>query len=66
MNKKKVFPSKEYRKQIAEEQRFYDTSFTAWVKGKDSWYQGHYLLYMRYAEWYKQCNQSFIAKVLGG
>ena len=62
----KLFPSKEYRKKIAEEQRFYDTSFAAWLKGKDSWYQGHYLFHMRYAEWYSRCDQSLIVKTLGG
>lgn len=55
-----IFPPKKYRKQIAIEQRFYDTSFRAWILGYDSWYIGRCLLYMRYAEWDAINNNSII------
>lgn len=55
----------EYKKQINQEQSFYDTSFKGWLIGSDSYRISLYLKCIRWAEWYD--NQSgLIAKLLKG
>lgn len=64
--KLKIFPPKEYRKQIAKEQQPYDTSLKAWFLGYESWFIGRYLFFLRYAEWYRLNNSLIFNRILGG
>lgn len=62
----KIYPEKEYRKKIKEEQLFYDTSLKARLLSYDSWFMGKYLLHLRYAEWYDTHQNLTLNKILGG
>lgn len=62
----RLFPTKEYKDKINKEQSFYDTSWKSWIKRNDSWFQGRYLLHMRYAEWYTNNGKSYLHLILGG
>lgn len=45
---------KEFRSEVQQEQKFYDTSIRARILGYDSYYIGRYLNCLRWSEWYDQ------------
>lgn len=60
------YTKKEFLKQIAVEQRFYDHSYRARILGYDSYMLSRYLYHLRMAAWYEIAPPHIYAQAIDG